>query len=77
MEARRLFDNGNFVAAAGAFNTLTDDTRYGLYARFYTGLSNYKTGRINRAIERWEELYEANPTWNQHHEVLYWLARFR
>ncbi len=74
LEAKRLFNNGNYAASAGAFGALKEDGTFGPYARFYNALARYKVGSFRNAREEWKTLRSLYPTWQHTIEVLYWLT---
>lgn len=74
LEAKRLFATKDYKSSEAAFSSLELDPNFGPYARFYSGLSIYKSGNISGAITKWKQLIEYYPNWDMTPEVLFWLA---
>lgn len=74
LEAKRLFNNGQYTSAKGAFGSLTEDPDLGVYASFYYALSAYNQGDFNSAFDMWNQLLVKNPKWEKKGEILFWLA---
>ena len=74
MEARRLFNAGNYSAAQSAFASLTENSQYGAYASYYYALTAYEKGQVSQSISMWKQILEKYPRWDQIEEVLYWLV---
>lgn len=74
LEAKRLFNQGQYKEAQTAFAQLTNDEAFGRHAGFYFGLSAYRQGEVKTATGMWKQLLTEYPNWSEKSEVLFWLA---
>lgn len=74
LEAKRLFNSGQYLSARAAFRSLTQSESFGKYASFYFALSAYHLEDYQEAADMWRQMRVQFPTWDQKGEVLYWLA---
>ncbi len=74
LEAKRLFNEGQYSSAKGAFGALTEDSFFGNYASFYFAMSAYRQGDLRTANDMWSQLLVKSPKWIGKQEVLFWLA---
>lgn len=74
LEAKRLFQQGNYASAKIAFASIAADPVFGDYATFYFGLSSYKAGELKSASDTWKQLLLKSPKWDQKNELLFWLT---
>lgn len=73
LEAKRLFNNGQYSSAKASFSALSQSKTFGSYAQFYFALSAYKQGDTKVARDSWKQLMTEYPNWEQKGEVLFWL----
>ncbi|WP_421869713.1 hypothetical protein [Marinoscillum sp.] len=73
LEAKRLFNNGQYSSAKASFAALSQSKTFGSYAQFYFALSAYKQGDTKVARDSWKQLMTEYPNWEQKGEVLFWL----
>ncbi|MFY0601513.1 MAG: amino acid ABC transporter substrate-binding protein [Cyclobacteriaceae bacterium] len=74
LEAKRLFNDGKYTSAKGAFGALTEDPNFGTYSSFYFALSAYYQGDVKLASDMWNQILSKSPKWKGKSEVLFWLA---
>lgn len=74
LEAKRLYNTGNYSSAKASFSALSQSATFGKYAQFYYALSAYKQGDVKQAQESWKQLRAQNANWEQNEEVLFWLV---
>lgn len=74
LEAKRLFEEGKYSSAKGAFGSLVATPDFGRYSLFYYGLCAYRQGESRTARDSWKQLLVQEPDWNQIPEVLFWLS---
>ncbi|MDH5607916.1 MAG: ABC transporter substrate-binding protein [Cyclobacteriaceae bacterium] len=75
IEAKRLYQTGDYRAAKGAFEMLSTDSELGAFASFYYALSAYQLGELFEANLMWRQVLVYYPNWKQLREVLYWLVK--
>lgn len=75
LEAKRLFNQGQYRDAMGAFQGLSDDATFGPHASFYYALSAYNLEIPNVAIDMWKQILRKHANWDQQTEVAYWLTK--
>ncbi len=75
LESKRLFNSKQYGSAKASFGSLTESGAFGLYAKFYFGLSAYYQGDNQVAIDTWKELLSKESRWNQKAELFYWLTK--
>lgn len=74
LEAKRLFNNKDYVSARAAFAALFSHNAFGPYAIFFGGLSAYYEGDKAAANSIWQQLINRFPDWENRCEVYYWMA---
>lgn len=74
LEAKRLFNNGQYLTSKAAFGSLITSPVFGKHASFYGALSAYHLQDYRAAEDALSKLNSQYPNWDQHQEVLYWLA---
>jgi len=74
LEAKRLFNNGQYLSAKAAFGSLTENEVFGKYASFYFGLSAFKLADYDLSRDMFLQIRSQYPAWEQNKEVLYWLS---
>ncbi len=74
LEAKRLFNSGDYTSAISAFSDLKDDDTFGAYSWFYSGLSYFRSKTYDDAKRTWSDLLSLYPRWKNTTEVLYWLT---
>ena len=75
LEAKRLFNEGNYRDSMGAFQSLTDDRNFGAYSTFYYALSAYHQEIPKVALDAWKQVRRKYPDWDQLQEVNFWIAK--
>ncbi|MEQ8648171.1 MAG: ABC transporter substrate-binding protein [Cyclobacteriaceae bacterium] len=75
LEAKRLFSTEQYLSAKAAFSNLArSNTSFAPYASFYYGLSAFKSGDEQVAIDQWKQMLNQFPSFDQKAEILYWLS---
>ncbi len=74
LEAKRLFEKGEYRNAQNAFSALTTDPYFGTYSSFYFALSAYQQGNVKVAVDMWTQLQQQVPNWDKKNEITFWLA---
>ncbi|MGB3464342.1 MAG: ABC transporter substrate-binding protein [Cyclobacteriaceae bacterium] len=77
LEAKRLFNNGDYRVAKDAFRSLVASSAkhdFGEYSSFFYGLSAYKSESYSQARDMWLQILAKYPDWKQNEEVRYWIA---
>lgn len=75
LEAKRLFSTKQYLSAKAAFSNLArSNTSFAPYASFYYGLSAFKSGDEQVAIDQWKQMLNQFPSFDQKAEILYWLS---
>ena len=78
LEAKRLFNAGEFRNAKGAFLDLAQEApgnNFYQYASYFAGLSSVKLEEYEDAKNMFLQILQKYPDWNQVDEVNYWLAK--